>query len=183
MTTPVDQHSTAYSLYQPCYFSVKRTSTSTSSSSTSESCSPDLTTPYSSSTPSSNPLLTGWFDDTPQFISPYTMNASNFMQLQSHAAHNGTRPQPHPVQNLHQDVLDLSNDGSDSSNSDSSLASSSSEQSFSTTPNSLPARCSRCQRTPSQDLTFGRPSAMLQYGLNLFYCTRCAHIVGLGGHR
>jgi hypothetical protein len=39
------------------------------------------------------------------------------------------------------------------------------------------ARCSRCHRTPSIDITTGK-SNMVQYGLNQYYCSRCAGMVG-----
>lgn len=95
--------------------------------------------------------------------------SSNFMQRQTTAAHNhsASRPRPHPVQNVLQVTSDDSADSDDSSSSMDSLAS----------PSEM-ARCSRCQRTPSLDIKTGK-SNMIQYGLNLFYCSRCAGIVGL----
>lgn len=40
------------------------------------------------------------------------------------------------------------------------------------------ARCSRCKRTPSVDHST-MPKKMVQYGLNQFYCSQCAQMVGL----
>jgi len=111
--------------------------------------------------PSSPPLKAG---ETPR----RTLNGSSFLQLQTHAAHSPVRPSPRPLQN----VL-LVSDDSDMSPSANSSDSTHSQSSFDT------ARCSRCQRTPSIDLTT-RKNNMIEYGLNLFYCTRCANIVGLG---
>lgn len=93
--------------------------------------------------------------------------ASNFLQLQTAAAHSHpARPRPVPQQN----VLEVTSD--DSINS---ADSSSSAESF-CAPET--ARCSRCQRTPSIDIKTGK-SNMISYGLNLYYCSRCASMVGL----
>ncbi|EME89337.1 uncharacterized protein MYCFIDRAFT_181511 [Pseudocercospora fijiensis CIRAD86] len=97
--------------------------------------------------------------------------ASNFMSRQTAAAHGqlGGRPRPYPVQN----VLHVTSDDSTSS------AESSSKSSISSTVSSPElARCSRCQRTPSIDVQTGK-SNMISYGLNLWYCSRCAALVGL----
>lgn len=97
---------------------------------------------------------------------PLSEMASNFMALQTAAAHNTTRPAPKPLQN----VLHVTSDDSDSS-------ASSSSNSNSTVSSVELARCSRCQRTPSIDLRTGK-SNMVSYGLNLWYCSRCAAMVG-----
>ncbi|EMF17128.1 uncharacterized protein SEPMUDRAFT_113150 [Sphaerulina musiva SO2202] len=91
--------------------------------------------------------------------------ASNLMSMQTSAAHGHTptnRPGPMPMQ---QNVL--------WTNGDSSSDSSDSGQS----PIEIPPRCSRCQRTPSIDIQTGK-SNMVSYGLNNWYCSRCAALVG-----
>jgi hypothetical protein len=40
------------------------------------------------------------------------------------------------------------------------------------------ARCSRCHRSQSIDVTTGKAANMVAYGLNSFYCLRCANITG-----
>ncbi|WPA96138.1 uncharacterized protein RHO25_000744 [Cercospora beticola] len=98
--------------------------------------------------------------------------ASNLMSVQTTAAHaqSPTRPRPVPMQ---QNVLWTSSNDS-SSSSDSSSSDSSSD---STSQIPVTARCSRCQRTPSVDIHTGK-SNMISYGLNLWYCNRCAALVG-----
>ena len=92
------------------------------------------------------------------------------MQAQTSAAHGrpASRPQPHPIQNV---LYTSSDDAAESDDSTSSL------DSALESPPEL-ARCSRCQRTPSLDVRTGK-SNMVSYGLNLWYCTRCAAMVGL----
>lgn len=93
----------------------------------------------------------------------------SLLQMQTAAAYGNqpTRPRPYPIQN----VLHVTSDDSVSSDDSSS--------SLDSTKSSLDlARCSRCQRTPSVDAKTGK-SNMVQYGLNLWYCTRCANLVGL----
>ncbi|KAF1827136.1 uncharacterized protein K489DRAFT_405870 [Dissoconium aciculare CBS 342.82] len=97
--------------------------------------------------------------------------AANFLQLQTGAAYStkgsnptASRPAVRPTQNLLD--LDGSSDGSDCSAVDACPSS----QEY--------ARCSRCQRTPSIDVRTGLWN-MIQYGLNLWYCSRCAALVGL----
>lgn len=79
------------------------------------------------------------------------------------------RPQPHPQQN----VLHVTSD--DSTSSASSSSSTGSMYDIYSSPDL--ARCSRCHRTPSIDIKTGK-SNMVQYGLNLYYCSRCAAMVG-----
>lgn len=82
------------------------------------------------------------------------------------------RPQPQPQQN----VLHVTSDESVSSTSNSSYTSSTgSRHNIFSSPET--ARCSRCHRTPSIDIQTGK-SNMVQYGLNLYYCSRCAAMVG-----
>jgi hypothetical protein len=88
-----------------------------------------------------------------------------FLQMQTAAAH-PSRPRPAPIQN----VLHVTSD--DSTSSEESVSSTDS------TKSSLDiARCSRCQRTPSIDIKTGK-SNMVQYGLNLWYCSRYIIIAG-----
>lgn len=92
--------------------------------------------------------------------------AHNLMSMQTSAAYGQSRPKAYPVQN----VLHVTSDDSTSS-----ASSKSSMESTSSLPEL--ARCSRCQRTPSVDIKTGH-SNMIAYGLNLWYCSRCASIVG-----
>lgn len=111
----------------------------------------------------------------PHLLSPsaFKMTATNFMSLQTSAAYNVTRPRPYAMQN----VLHVTSD--DSTTSESSGASSfDSTSSTSSDPPVPSARCSRCQRTSSFDFKTGKNN-MVQYGLNLWYCGRCAGLVGL----
>lgn len=118
----------------------------------------------------SNPLLA--YRDPQEALfptSPTTSTFSSLLQMQTAAAHGNQtgRPQPQPVQN----VLHVT--------SDDSVASDDSTSSVNSANSSLDlARCSRCQRTPSFDIKTGK-SNMVQYGLNSWYCSRCASLVGL----
>jgi len=151
----------------PCYFTISPP-THKHHYTSSETLSYSPTDNISPAEPE-NPLLAYRARHSPS--TPATPSTMSFMQVQTSAAQGRsmpTRPRPYPVQN----VLHVGSDdsvSSDDSNSsvDSNLA-------------SLPelARCSRCQRTPSLDLQT-RQSNMISYGLNLWYCTRCAAMVGL----
>lgn len=90
---------------------------------------------------------------------------TSVMSMQTSAAHGSPRPKPYPMQN----VLHVTSD-------DSTSSSGSSNCSFGSPLET--ARCSRCQRTPSIDIRTGKNN-MVQYGLNLWYCSRCATLVGL----
>lgn len=133
-------------------------------------------TPYSPSdgditADPSNPLLAYRSPpQSPSFLS-VKMDVSKFLQMQTQAAHpiQIHRPKPQPLQN----VLDVSDDSVHSPGSDSSADNSPISQSLEQT-----IRCSRCQRTTSVDLTTRKSPNMVSYGLNLYYCTRCARIVG-----
>jgi len=96
----------------------------------------------------------------------------SLMQAQTSAAHDSTtsRPRPVPAQN----VLHITSDDSTSFDSSSSASSYASGM---MSPLEL-ARCSRCHTTSSIDVKTGK-SNMVQYGLNLWYCSRCASMVGL----
>lgn len=79
------------------------------------------------------------------------------------------RPTAKPMQHSLQSSSDDSSNSNDSSHSDNSSHSTSDFEH---------ARCSRCQKTPSVDVARGG-SNMIQYGLNLWYCSRCARLVGM----
>lgn len=159
---------------QACYFSVAPSPVSDNNVET-PSCSPSFGQ-FDTVTPEPfHPLLASRPTSRPA-VSPCKMEPSNLLQLQTKAAYTSplTRPQPQPLQN----VLHVSDD-IESATSDNSL--NSSDGSLMSLSNSAAtARCSRCQRTGSMDVRTGKDSNMIQYGLNLFYCTRCATIVGFG---
>ena len=158
---------------QACYFSLEVPSNSHFSTET-PCCSPFLSPEHTAADPT-NPLLAV---REPCFLSqpsPTSTTFSSVLQMQTAAAHGRSprspksprlhsRPQPVPVQN----VLHVTSN--DFANSTGSIDSSKSSFDL--------ARCSRCQRTPSADIMTGR-SNMVQYGLNLWYCNRCAGMVGL----
>ncbi|KAK7538766.1 uncharacterized protein J3D65DRAFT_667413 [Phyllosticta citribraziliensis] len=178
---------------QLCYFSYVPSSRSHSLSSTS----PDYSSHYSSETPSpgpnyeilsphtpsepSNPLLAArhpppvCFNNNSNIMSTLD-SSSKVLQLQTAAAY---RPQPQPVQ----DVLDLSpidtrTSSSCSSSSSSSATSSSSSSARGSVSSATPpvlhfVRCSRCHRSGSQG-----SKDMVGWGMNSYYCTRCADMVG-----
>ena len=113
----------------------------------------------------SNPLLAYRPSQSRQRTSTNSrMEVPSLLQLQTQVAHSPTpkRPQPRPLQN----VLAVSDDSNMCSSSP-----------LSNSPIEL-ARCSRCQRSQSIDMNTGTATNMVSYGLNLFYCTRCANIVG-----
>lgn len=151
-----------------CYFSIVPASPNSHFSAETPCCSPVFSPGETPSDPS-NPFLAYRQQHTPSVCSSPTMAASSLLQLQTAAAygHTSTRPQPRPVQN----VLEVTSD-------DSTTSTSSSSSSSSHTSSLELARCSRCQRTPSTDFRTGK-SNMVEYGLNLWYCTRCAAMVGL----
>ena len=126
-----------------------------------------VSSPVGASRDPSNPLLS--------YRQPHSTNMSsmsNLMRLQTASAHGQpTRPRPVPQQN----VLHVTSD--DSVNSDTSSSSSTSDDPSLVSPLEH-ARCSRCHRTPSVDLKTGTPN-MIRFGLNSYYCTRCAGMVGL----
>ena len=151
-----------------CYFSIQHTNHSSNNDET------PLTTPFTPpgenivSDPS-NPLLAY----RPCLQSPSTTQTrtrmDSLLQLQTQVAHipPPRRPQPQPLQN----VLAVSDDLSESDGS------SSSSQGTVTSPMDI-ARCSRCHRSQSIDVTTGKAANMVAYGLNSFYCLRCANITG-----
>ncbi|CAD0094190.1 unnamed protein product [Aureobasidium vineae] len=150
-----------------CYFSIQHNKYSSHNDET------PLTTPFTPpgenivSDPS-NPLLAY----RPCLQSPSTTQTrsrmDSLLQLQTQVAHiaPSRRPQPQPLQN----VLAVSDDSSESDGSSSSSNSVHSPMEV--------ARCSRCHRSQSIDLTTGKAANMVAYGLNSFYCLRCANITG-----
>jgi hypothetical protein len=101
------------------------------------------------------------------------MSMDSILQLQTQVAYMPAtaprRPQPQPIQN----VLDVSYNSADSDASPPPP----SHRSISS-PVMEVARCSRCHRSTSIDTSTGKAANMVSYGLNSFYCTRCANIVG-----
>ena len=154
------------------YFTIRPTSYSNHFSTETPLHTP-TTTPDETWADPGNPLLAY---RGPQLDSPSspTINAfpASILQMQTAASHgkSPSRPAPSPVQN----VLHVTSDDSSASNSSSSYSSSGRHGMSSLDL----ARCSRCQRTPSIDVQTGKNN-MVQYGLNLWYCTRCAAMVGL----
>ncbi|KAF2089219.1 hypothetical protein K490DRAFT_63357 [Saccharata proteae CBS 121410] len=129
----------------------------------------DVLSPDTLSEPS-NPLLAA--RPSPPYTPSLSMDASKLLQLQTSAAYSTARPQTQPVQ----DVLDISPINLPRrSGSDSSTSSTSSERSDSASPQLTLIRCCRCHRTAS----LGSKS-MVSFGLNSYYCSRCASIVGYG---
>jgi len=125
------------------------------------------------------------------------MDVSKFLQLQTSVAHPlHIRPQAQPQQQQRIPSLNTS-DSTDSTDSMSRHGSQSSHSSHSycgdvSSPNSPPrtpllrsphsacdeiVRCSRCHR--SATLSSPAPlDSMISFGLNLYYCGRCASMVG-----
>lgn len=120
---------------------------------------------------STNPLLAARFSPVSLAFTSAAMDVSKLLQLQTAAAY--SRPQAQPVQ---QDVLDLSPICSRSGSDASTASSSSSRTSVSgDSPTVQFVRCSRCHR----EGTAGSKH-MVGYGINSYYCRRCADIVGYG---
>ncbi|KIW42230.1 uncharacterized protein PV06_05794 [Exophiala oligosperma] len=95
-------------------------------------------------------------------------SSSSILQLQSQVA-SGARPIP------------LKNPHSRPNRSDDSISTISSNSSASASPKpSLDiVRCSRCQRSLSIDTSLPREhSGAVRFGLNSYYCSRCANVVG-----
>ncbi|OJD32023.1 uncharacterized protein BKCO1_4200062 [Diplodia corticola] len=170
--TPTESTSNAL-----CYFSFVPPShpeTSFVDHFSSETPSPGLySDDLSVQTPSepTNPLLAARPWSVSFTVSPAAMDASKILQLQTAAAYSyQSRPQPQPVQ----DVLDLSPMSSRSGSDASSSTSSSSRTSVSgEVPTVQFIRCSRCHRTDTAG-----SKKMIGYGINSYYCVRCADIVG-----
>lgn len=155
---------------QPCYFTYNRSEYNYSAVAI-PSTSP-IHTPGGPDCNLSSPLL------APDAINNnHNRVSNNIFDMQTATAHaSPIRPSPVPQQNLLQVTSDDSVTSSSSSSSSSSASSSRTSLEMFSTPEL--ARCSRCQRTPSTDVRTGK-SNMVQYGLNLWYCSRCANLVGL----
>jgi hypothetical protein len=154
--------------YRICYFTIQTTAYSHFSDET-PCCSPTFSPGETPADPT-NPLLAYRESQHLFSLPPSPRMPPSLMQVQTSAAHGQTASRPRPVPQ--QNVLHVT--------SDDSMSSSSSSSSFSFGMMSPPelARCSRCQRTPSLDIKTGK-SNMVPYGLNLWYCNRCAAMVGL----
>ena len=154
----------------PCYFTYHPPSYNHFSTET--PCASPLLSPHEPSSPDpANPLL-AYRQPQPLPCMSHAESNDHFMQAQTAAAHCKAphRPSPHPLQNMLYTSSESSADSDDSTQSSDSLGSDL------TSPMET-ARCSRCQRTPSLDVMTGK-SNMVSYGLNLWYCTRCAAMVG-----
>lgn len=143
-----------------CYFSLPTSTRTSIDSEDTPFASPlePFTLPETPSDPN-HPLLALRNEITPRPTRSSRMDASKFLSLQTSAAY-GSRPQPQPVQNGQQTVESTSTDSTSSSDSD-------------TLASSL-ARCSRCHRSVST----GSSSGIVSFGTNLYYCSRCASLVG-----
>ncbi|RMZ03662.1 hypothetical protein D0860_06711 [Hortaea werneckii] len=132
---------------------------------------PEMSPQEPSSPDPANPLL-AYREPQPLPCMSHAESNDHFMQVQTAAAHSKAphRPSPHPLQNMLYTSSESSAESDDSAHSTDSLGSGL------TSPIET-ARCSRCQRTPSLDVRTGK-SNMVSYGLNLWYCTRCAAMVG-----
>jgi hypothetical protein len=167
------------SSYLPCYFTYTPPTYDHFSVETPSASPTPIHSPGQPDCDPSHPLLSY----RPPHQQATTMASSDLMRMQSNAAQVAPiRPRPVPQQNLLQVTSDDSITSSNSSNRSSSTSSSNSGCSSRTSLDmfSSPeaARCSRCQSTSSVDLRTGK-SNMVQYGLNLWYCSRCAGMVGL----
>lgn len=158
-----------------CYFSIQHDQQSSYNDET------PSTTPFTPSSETilsdpSNPLLAyrpclQSPTNSTTTTNPTRTRMDSLLQLQTQAAHipSPRRPQPQPLQN----VLAFGDDSTESDDSNSSSSTFSSMQSQLDV-----ARCSRCHRSQSINMSTGKATNMVSYGLNLFYCTRCANIVG-----
>ncbi|CZT15544.1 uncharacterized protein RCC_12333 [Ramularia collo-cygni] len=150
---------------QPDYFSVTHMSHSEEYEhfSTESPCSSPAFSPTEATSFSQHPLLA-----TRRESICYTMPAaSSLLQIQTNASHGRTQSRPQL-----QNVLHVTSDESTGSSS----SKSSMDSSFSSSSDF--ARCSRCHRTSSIDYKTGQNS-MVQWGMNSYYCSRCADVVGM----
>ncbi|KAI1622633.1 hypothetical protein EDD37DRAFT_482438 [Exophiala viscosa] len=94
-------------------------------------------------------------------------SSPSILQLQTQAA-TGARP-------VNMTTMSKSNKSDDSLDLISRSASASPESSLDI------VRCSRCQRSLSIDTSsHAGPSGVVRFGVNSYYCTRCANAVGFG---
>lgn len=157
----------------PCYFTIVATGFDHFSVETPTPASPTTSAFFDTPSLPSHPSYAHRDSHKPSSpLSSPNMPSGNVLQLQATASHgpSAPRPRPKPVQNVLHVTSDDSTSSSDSSSTDSIRSGSSSSLDT--------ARCSRCQRTPSIDIRSGQCN-MVQYGLNLWYCLRCAGVVGL----
>jgi len=152
-----------------CYFSIPVIpNTSSHFSTETPSLSPQLH--FDPPSDPSNPLLAlreTHFNLSTSPTSP-GMDASKLLQLQTAAAYSVHRPNPRPLQTENEQTSD------DSSSSSSSISTPSNGPA--STPSTPVIRCCRCHRSSSSG-----SSGMISFGTNLYYCSRCASIVGYGG--
>lgn len=154
---------------RPCYFTISPSSQQYTPTDATFCHSP-LHTPDESASRPTTPLSLFPSSDPSLNIGVLAPSTTiSFMQRQTSVAHQSAakRPRPQPVQN----VLHVTTDDSDSSSDNSYSSSNNSNSSYMDV-----ARCSRCQRTAS---LASSNAGMIAYGLNLWYCTRCAGMVGL----
>lgn len=149
---PLDAHNTA----PACYFSI---AVHPSSHFSVETPSTTPVSDYSASTfaEPSNPLLA--FRPTPSEFMSSPADASRLLQLQTQAAH---RPSAEPLQQ------NRSTSASPSNSSDSSSSSRTGSNASMLSPQVL--SCCRCRRESL--------AGMYQFGVNLYYCSHCARMVG-----
>ncbi|KAF2172106.1 hypothetical protein M409DRAFT_62915 [Zasmidium cellare ATCC 36951] len=149
---------------RPCYFTITPPSYDHFSVET-PYCSPTFCPDDCTPAYSQHPLLASRELFSPLHDLDHPKATTSLMSMQTSAAHGAPRPKIYPMQN----VLHVTSD-------DSTSSSGSNNSSYGSSPEL--ARCSRCQRTPSVDVRTGKNN-MVQYGLNLWYCNRCAALVGL----
>ena len=145
-----------------CYFSLSLQTNSHFSDETPCSSPTSVTSPSISPLSDPNNPLLALRRPSLEMASP---TGGSVLQLQTSAAH-VSRPGPAPLQ----DMLVTSDDSNDSFSSSGSVS----------PPLMQTVRCSRCHRTKSIDTSTPQKNGMLQYGINQWYCTRCATIVGYG---
>ena len=151
---------------QTCYFSVTPSTYYSHFSVETPSTSP-CSSSFDGETPSdpSNPLLA--LRVLPPPTAPLaSMDASKLLQLQTAAAY--SRSSAQPVQN------NMSANISTSSSSSTTSTSSTTP----TPPPELLIRCSRCHRGSSLGSASSSVNGMISFGTNLYYCNRCASLVG-----
>ena len=125
---------------------------------------------YLSSSPLSTISIITPLDHTTNLASTTHHHQQHNIYIMSACQQPLARPQPQPQQSR----MDINSDGSVSS-TPTSTSGRGSMHNILSSPEI--GRCSRCHRTPSIDITTGK-SNMVQYGLNQYYCSRCAGMVG-----
>ncbi|KAF2838007.1 hypothetical protein M501DRAFT_915906, partial [Patellaria atrata CBS 101060] len=120
-----------------------------------------------------NPLLAYRELPTPLDMTANSQ-ASKVLQLQTTAAYT---QMPRKAQAI-QDVFDLEDDGSEDATETYSRSSSTSSTANSTPVPPTFVRCLRCRRDFSTGSAVSTGSHKVQFGVNLYYCGRCASLVG-----